>query len=325
MAHNLNFKNGKASMMYFGEKPWHGLGTELKHAATAEEALEAAQLNFVVKKAKMYAKIDGDYVENPLAFSTYRTDTGGILGTVGARYTPVQNTDAFRFFDSLVGEGEAMYHTAGALGAGETIWILAKLPDYIKVGGKDIVEKFLLLYNTHDGSSVIRARLTPVRVVCNNTLTAALRDSREQEVRIRHTANAVERLEQAHKVLGLTNQVYEELGKVFNRMSDVKTTKDERKEYTEKLFPVIDEKNEEHVVHQVQKREKVLQLEEAGVGAELSRGTVWGIYNAATEYADHIWPNDSNRDKHLKSIWFGDRGSLKKQAFELANQLISRN
>lgn len=311
--------------MYFGETPWHKLGTELKHAATSEEALKAAQLDFTVKKAKMYALIDGAHILNPDAFSTYRTDTNDILGTVGARYTPVQNVDAFRFFDSLVGDGEAIYHTAGALGAGETVWILAKLPDYIKVGGKDIVEKYLLLYNTHDGRSVIRARLTPVRVVCNNTLTAALRDSGEEEVRIRHTANAVERLEQAHTVLGLTNQVYEELGKVFNAMKDIKTTKDERKEYAQSLFPVIDEKNEEHVAHQLQKQSKVLELEEVGVGADMSRGTVWGLYNAVTELADHVWPNNDNRDKHLKSVWFGSRFQLKRTAFELASQLISQN
>ena len=172
MSHNLNQANGKAAMMYVGEVPWHGLGTKLDKPATAAEAIEAAGLNFTVEKWPMRTQRGSLPVNNH--FATVRTDTKEVLGVVGSRYEPIQNKDAFTAFDSLVGEGEAIYHTAGALGKGERIWILAKMPDYIRINGNDIVEKFLLLTNTHDGTSVVRVKLTPIRVVCENTLSIAL-------------------------------------------------------------------------------------------------------------------------------------------------------
>ena len=204
-------------MFYVGETPWHELATKLDRPATAHEAIKAAQLDYQVEKKPLraivyhtrHSPVDDHY-------ATVRMDTREVLGIVGNRYSPIQNRDAFSFFDSLVGSDEAIYHTAGALGKGERIWILAKLPSYIKVKGEDIVEKYLLLTNSHDGSSLVRAKLTPVRVVCSNTLTAAL-DGMEEEVRIRHTPNSTAKLEQAHKLLGLTNSLYDQLEIIFNR------------------------------------------------------------------------------------------------------------
>jgi phage/plasmid-like protein (TIGR03299 family) len=195
MGHNLNTSNGRASMFYVGDPPWHNLGIRLDHPATAEEAIEAAQLDYTVKKKPLRAVIHAKrHAEVGDHFATVRLDTGDVLGVVGSRYEVIQNRDAFAFFDALVGDDEAIYHTAGVLGKGERIWILAKLPDYIRVGKNDLVEKYLLLTNSHDGSSLVRAKLTPIRVVCQNTLSVALNGS-EQEVRIRHTANAREKLE----------------------------------------------------------------------------------------------------------------------------------
>ena len=205
MAHNLNIHNGRASMMYVGDAPWHKLGVKLPKLATSAEAIEAAGLDYEVHKKQLFCKPNGRHlVEVPRSFCTVRRDTEAVLGIVGDRYTVLQNEDAFTFFDSLVGTGEAIFETAGALGQGESIWLLAKLPGYIRVGRNDEVKKYLLLTNSHDGKSMVRAKLTPVRVVCNNTLSAAL-EGAEQEVRIRHTPSAVDRLEEAHKILGLTN------------------------------------------------------------------------------------------------------------------------
>jgi phage/plasmid-like protein (TIGR03299 family) len=161
----------------------------------------------------------------PNTYATVRNDTGDILGVVGSRYQPIQNREAFSFFDALVGSDEAMYHTAGVLGKGERIWIMAKLPNYIQVGKKDIVDKYLLLINSsHDGSTVVRAKLTPIRVVCNNTLSVALSGT-EQEVRVRHTANAVQNSKKLTKLLGLTNILYyEQFDSIFNRMALRKDT-----------------------------------------------------------------------------------------------------
>jgi len=142
MAHNLEQRDGKTSMFYTAEVPWHKLGTKLNNPATSKEAIEAAGLDYTVVKAPLEAVInliDRKPVNNH--FATIRTDSNEVLGIVGNRYAPIQNKDAFSFFDALVGGNEAIYDTAGVLGKGERIWILAKLPDYIRIGKNDLVEK----------------------------------------------------------------------------------------------------------------------------------------------------------------------------------------
>lgn len=320
MSHEICLKSGKASMFYVGETPWHGLGTKLDKPATAQEAIEEAQLDYRVEKKPLRAIVHPtrhSAVENH--FATVRMDTREVLGIVGNRYSPIQNADAFGFFDSLVGSGEAMYHTAGALGKGERIWILAKLPGFIKVRGNDIVDKFLLLTNSHDGTCLVRAKLTPVRVVCNNTLAAALA-GQEEEVRIRHTPNSVTKLEEAHKLLGLTNDLYNQLETIFNRMSLSKITDAQLVSYVESLIPSNPITGTSTRTENI--RNAILELHESGVGAELSRGTVWGAYNAATEYADHV-VNSNNPMKRLKSVWFGGAERLKLRAFKLAGRFLN--
>ena len=321
MAHDLfmNEETGKASMFYVGEVPWHKLGTRLNEPATAEEAIEAAGLDFTVKLKPVRTTVDRRSKTIPNTYATIRTDTGGILGVVGSRYQPIQNREAFTFFDSLVGENEAIYHTAGVLGKGERIWILAKLPDYIKVGKKDIVDKYLLLTNSHDGSSVVRAKLTPIRVVCNNTLSVALTGT-EQEVRIRHTASAVDKLEEAHKLLGLTNILYEQLDDIFNTMSLRKISEKQLIDYVKTLVP--ENPDATYQTRNENIRTSILDLHETGLGADMARGTMWGAYNAVAEYADHVQAS-KNPDKHLKSIWFGSGERMKLQAFKLAQKLMN--
>lgn len=323
----INEKNGKASMMYYGEKPWHGLGTELQKPATAEEAIKEAQLDFNVEKFPIFINAGKKQIEVKDKFATVRTDTNTPLGVVGSRYEPVQNSQAFSFFDALVGEGEAIYHTAGVLGKGERIWLLAKMPDFIKVKGAngkmDNVEKFVLLTNSHDGSSPTIAKLTPIRVVCNNTLSAALRGA-EQEVRIRHTATAEEKLREAHKILGLTNQLYTQLGEIFNTFSSKKVTDSQAKKYFEEIMP--DNKEAKHNTRKENVREKLFELYDNGIGSDMSRGTVWGLYNAITEYVDHEKYSNKQMKKEdfnkIEKIWFNGGEYLKHQAFDMALQLV---
>jgi phage/plasmid-like protein (TIGR03299 family) len=318
MGHNLNIKDGNASMMYVGETPWHRLGTKLEKPATAAEAIQAAGLDFTVQMMSLRTEHADIPVERH--FATVRMDSFQALGVVGARYTPIQNKDAFFMFDALVGEGEAIYHTAGALGKGERIWLLAKLPDYIRVNGTDIVEKYLLLTNSHDGSEVVRVKLTPIRVVCDNTLAAAL-EGAEQEVRIRHTANAQIKLKQAHEILGLSNWLYAELDRIFNGMSKRKLTGEEMKGYVRAVFP-----EPPRVYHRSQApriHEKVTELAETGAGAELARGTLWGAYNAVTEFVDHCRLSRADDSARLKSMWFGSGERIKKQAFKVAVVMLN--
>lgn len=318
MSHNINIINGVASMMYVGETPWHTLGTKLDTPATAHEAITAAHLDFQVEK--MPLRIALHNVPVPDHFATVRTDTMQVLGVVGSRYTPIQNKDAFTTFDSLVGEGSAIYHTAGALGKGERIWILAKLPEYIKVNKHDIVEPFLLLTNTHDGSGAVTVKLTPIRVVCENTLSVALNGT-EQEVHIRHTTQAEEKLKQAHEILGLSNKLFEILGQYYVGMSQKMINATMFAQYLNEIFPepiFTMQKTRVKDIH-----ERIIELSEVGVGAELTRGTLWGAYNAVTEYVDHFRLSTKNNSTRLKSMWYGSGDALKKKAFTSAVTMLN--
>ncbi len=293
--------------------PWQRLGVELNHPQTAQEAMTFAGLDFTVVKKPiremLLAPVEGSV--------TMRTDTDQFLGIAEGDYEPIQNIDAFRFFDALVAEGEATYETAGSFGNGERVWLLAKLPGYIRVHGNDIVNKYLLLTNNHDGRSQVHAKLTPVRVVCNNTLTSALRG--EGEMYIRGGGNAAKDLGQAVTILGSSISLCDRLETVFNYMASTKITENQLRQYVQTLVP--DGEKEENTTRTQEIRESVLQLYESGLGANLSRGTVWGAFNSVTEYTDHMML-EGNPTARLSSIWFGRGEQLKLKAFRLAEQML---
>lgn len=289
--------------------PWHTMGVELDSPATAKEAMEAAKLDYTVISRPIKEILDVELND----WTTMRTDKDEVLGIVGKSYEPIQNIDAFRFFDTLVTESEATYETAGVLGRGERIWMLAKLPGYIKVHGKDIIYKYLLLTNSHDDSSHVRVKVTPIRLVCNNTLSAALKGEGEFYIDYK------EDLKRIHTLLSEANSLFGQLDTVFNRMSTTKITDKQIREYVNTLIP--DTEQEEDHTHAEEVRQVMLKLHETGLGANLARGTLWGAFNSVTEYADHLMPNE-DPDSRLHSIWFGRGEQLKQRAFQLAEQMM---
>ena len=296
-----------------GQSPWHNLGTELNHPKTARNAIEMAGLNYTVVKKPLELK-PGSKQD---AYATVRTDTNDVMGFVNESYKLIQNIDAFTFFDELVAENKAIYETAGVLGKGECVWILAKLPGFINVYGNDIVNKYLLLTNSHDVSSQVRVKLTPIRVVCNNTLTAALQGA--GEVQIIHTPNALQDLEQATTLLGLSNYLYEQLSAIFNGMAARKITEEQLREYVQALVP--DNEEAENTARTEKIRNSVLQLHDSGRGAHLARGTLWGAFNSVAEYTDHMMLDEDSTTR-LNSIWFGRGEQLKLKAFHLAQRML---
>jgi phage/plasmid-like protein (TIGR03299 family) len=147
---------------------------------------------------------------------------------------PLQNSQAFAFFDPIVKDGHATYETAGALGHGERIWIQARLGNDIEVAG-DKIQRYLLLSNTHNASSSLQVKLTPVRVVCNNTLTVAL--SRSRSICIRHDHAMDEHLKQAKNLLGLVEDEYARVTATFRRIADRKLTQHQAVAYFAQVFP----------------------------------------------------------------------------------------
>lgn len=310
-------------MMYVGEVPWHGLGTALSKPATAAEAIKAASLDWTVNKAPLHYTVGQRLWPVPDQFAVVRSDSPDgkplpVLGIVGRNYTPLQNRDAFSWFDGIVGEGAAIYHTAGALGDGERVWILAKLPGEIRVVGDDIADKFLLLSNSHDGSATVQVKFTPIRVVCQNTLTMALRSG--PTVRIAHTRDLKQRMISARMKLGIIQKEFGRLEEGFRRMAKVQVTGDRLAKYLELVLPApADEENTRAIRRVELARAKTAALFETGRGNSLPqvRGSLWAAYNAVTEFVDHCQPARSD-ERRLDSIWFGDGYLTKARAYRVA-------
>lgn len=312
------------SMMYSGAVPWHGLGTRLENPATAEEAMVAAGLGWDVQKQPIYTGVDRS-VRVKDRYAVCRTDRlderdGGQLAVVGRDYTPLQNREAFGFLDPVVGEGEAIYHTAGALRHGRRIWMLAKLPGVIRVVGDDIAEKFVLLSNSHDGTAAVRIGLTPIRVVCMNTLNLALHGM--SGVSIRHNPDVADRVKQAHQLLGLVNRTMDRAGGAMQEMAGASMTHDRLATYFEQVMPTPtdDEQQRERVQ---QHHGRLAELFEAGDGNALPgvRGTLWAAYNAVTQWTDRESYTRRNKEP-LNTIWFGNGERLKRRAFSVAATMV---
>ena len=296
--------------------PWNNLGIELDHPKTARDVIKMAGLDYTVVKKQLE-------MESGLSQDTYvtvRTDTDEVLGYVNSSYKPIQNIDAFAFFDVLVAENKAIYETAGVLGKGERIWILAKLPGHINVQGKDIVNKYLLLINSHDGSLHFRVKHTPIRTVCNNILTSALQGT--GEVQFNHTPDAVSDLEQTVKMLELSDSLYEQLDSMFNSMAAKQISDEQLQEYVQAIIPDNEEALNDARTENI--RNNVFRLHESGLGADMARGTLWGAFNSITEYADHVMM-DGDSATRLNSILFGRGEKLKLKAFHLAQQFMHKD
>lgn len=232
---NIATTNDKPAFAYFGEEPWHKLGQKLDAPATDEEAIAAAGLDYDVTLTPV-ATVDGMMV--PKTRAVVRYDNQTVLGVVSDRYVPVQNKQAFGFLDAVVADGGLRYHTAGALGRGERVFLLAKLPGHIRVKqSDDLVDKFLLLSNAHDGSAALRVLFTPVRVVCQNTLSMALRKGQHEGISIRHNSNMQAKIGEAQRVLGLATAFYDNAQAKIDRLASVHPTQAQLELYFEKLYP----------------------------------------------------------------------------------------
>lgn len=315
------------SMFYVGDMPWHREGVPLKEPPSTIEAIKHAGLDWKVSKVNLFSgdqkRVDGYY-------GIKRNDTGDVLGIVKKGYTPLQNSEAFNFFDPFISNKFIEYETAGALGKGEIIWILAKIkvdPE-IRVYGDDIVNKYLLLSNGHDGQSAVNIKFTPIRVVCQNTLNLAL--SQGETTSIRHITSIHQKLEDVNIAVENIIKIYSGAEKCFKSMVEYKIDDNRAKEYFNNLYPIIDEQKVRNE-GQYKKREANIKIqhqlmvnfrESFGVKSLGIGGTLWAAYNAVTEYIDHPSVYKLGDNKLLKRIWFGEGENIKEKAYIEALQLI---
>lgn len=333
MAHQIHFNDqtGRHSFFSVKEKPWHGLGQLVEDYPTSSEAIAHAGLDFEVEKRRLFTPSASIVTQDEIISgrldvkdycSTVRIDTDTVLGVVGKDYHIVQNRDAFSFFDSIVSGDGIMYETAGALGNGERIFITAKLPDYIRVGKEDLIEKYLFLTTSHDGSGSITAAFTPIRIVCANTLNAALQ-SKTNTVRIRHTSNAKDRLEQAHKVMGISDKLSEGLEAVFNYWTRVRISDGEVKKLIqhamapskEVLKKLQEGKDEElsHCFNNMVDNAFEYAMSHPTQQTATTEGTVFGAYNGVAGYFQNVRKYKNDQAK-LSSILMGGTAQLRGQA-----------
>ena len=308
MPDNITITDGRAEMMYVGETPWHRLGNKLDNPATAEEAIAAAGLDWEVQQRPVYYYQSGILTKAKGDRAVIREDTGAKLKILSKAYQPVQNHEAFSFFDTVVGEGQAIYHTAGSLQGGRKIWILARLPHQIEVTDSDVLQCYILLSNSHDGSTSVRMRPTTVRVVCANTLSVALREKNQAEWSTSHRGDIMTRVNQAREMLSLQEAHFRAMMESIEKLADEKMKEADTENFYRDLFDIDDAADHNKSRQAV----KVDELFRTGRGN--SGETRWDMLNAITEWVDHKRGKDENR---LHSAWFGSGNEIKRRAWNI--------
>lgn len=270
------------TMMYVREKPWHGLGTEVSEAPTSADALRLAGLDWEVQQKNIQV-CGGSKIENYKA--NVRSTDGAVLGVVSDSYKIVQNADAFSFTDELIG-GDVRYETAGSLRGGKKIWLLAKMPER-KIAG-DAVEPYLCFSNTHDGTGAIRVCMTPIRVVCNNTLNLALNTAKRQWS-ARHTGNIEQKMQEARMCLQLADAYMDGLGDYADKLANKTINDEELDKILNEMFPVEENDSErKKTMAKKAKDEFMVCYWRPDIAQFLN--TAWGVVNAMSDMVSHSEP-----------------------------------
>lgn len=316
-----------------GKPAWHKLGKIVDKAMTTEEALRYGKLDYQVKQSPV-EYVDDLGIKHTMSdrVVNYNGDNGDYFGIVSKDYKLVQNNEAIKFFDTIVGEGEAIFETAGALKKGQIAFVTAKLPDYIRVEGtNDVTERYLLLSIGHDGKHATQAMFTPIRVVCNNTLSAALGSSKGK-VTIYHRGDVKSQIEQAHKVLGMTNQLTQELSEIHTLMAKTKIEDKEALRIINRQFLSAEDiiklnkgmkPTDALSTRRLNTLKGVKQFFYDGIGQDMDtcKGTVYGMYNAVNGYLSNKKNKDT--DKKVSSLYFGQNAKIIENTFNQAVSLVS--
>jgi phage/plasmid-like protein (TIGR03299 family) len=311
MAHEIE------TMAYYGAVPWHGLGVRIPEHVRfqPQEMLEAAGLDWQVGLVQLATADTREVVDR---FGVRRLSDGRILGTVGSHYRPLQNADAFAWFAPFLESREASLHTAGALRGGSRVWVLAKLNrDPLVVRGDDTVEKYLLLSHGHDGTLAVRCGFTPIRVVCNNTLSMAVSDGRSALIRLRHTDSLKTNLSAIRETINTVDAAFEATADQYRLLAHKDIHQGDVLRYVRIVFSLPDELTV-RARHMVQEIERAV---ESGLGnaAPGVRGTWWAAYNGVTEFL--AYKRGRTTDSRINSLWFGEAADLNKWALDTAVEM----
>ena len=311
MAHQIE------TMAYAGELPWHGLGTEVSNDLTPDQMMVKAGVDWKVHEAESFVEFNGEKIKTGQKALIRETD-GKVLTNVGENWHPVQNEQAFDFFNDYVMAGDMEMHTAGSLRGGQYVWALAKVKESFDLFGGDQVDSYMLFSNPHVYGKSIDIRFTPIRVVCNNTLTFALGSQAARAVKVGHRmafdADSVKvTLGIAHEKFAKYKEMAEFLGNKRYGVVDLI-------EYYNEVFPNTSRTNINSDVKTFKDLSRNAKLcydvLESQPGANFAEGTWWQAFNSVTYVTDHV--QGRNADNRLHSQWFGQNQLRKIKAAEKA-------
>jgi len=315
--HNISTVSGKPEMFYVYETPWHGLGTKVDDKLTSGAAIVAAGLNWNVTQEKLLLP-DGTEIHDRVANVRMSDDGKYIyLASVGKKYQIIQNERAFTFIDEIIGSKEAVFETAGAIDSGRKVWISAKLNEDIVVGNDDRINQYLLFVNSHDGTMTCKVFWTPIRVVCQNTLTMALGSVSGNSVSIRHTGDILSKVSAAQEILDMSKIAAKRTAEAYNVMVSKNITIERAESIFKYIVPKHNNPKSDARTRNI--REKIMNNFLEGKGSDMAGQTAWGAYNAIVEYLDHSKyevKESYDKERRMKSIMFGADVSKKTEAMK---------
>lgn len=303
------------TMAYTEKTPWHGLGVRVMPDLSTDEMLEAAKLNWKVNKEPLYMKSGGKEI-NTHKFALVRDTDHSILDIVSESWNTNQNKDAFEFFREFVESGDMEMHTAGSLQTGKLVWVLAKVKESFTLLKKDKIDSYLLFTNPHKFGQAIDVRFTPVRVVCNNTLSLALDQRSSNMVKVNHSRafNA----EEVKTTMGLASSKLHDYEEAANFLASKRFTAENLEQYFSKVFPFTNAQpttaNDNKTLSRNAK--SALEIINTQPGAELGEGSWWSAFNTVTFMTDHVLGRSA--DSRLASSWYGTNKTVKVQALNAA-------
>jgi phage/plasmid-like protein (TIGR03299 family) len=291
----------KVEMMFSANRvvPWHGLGRVIEEAPDSVAAIKLAGLEWEVRKR--HIQVEGKIVDGFKA--NVRSDNGSVLGIVTDRYQIVQNNEAFAFTDALITEGEVRYETAGSLKEGRQIWMAARLNREYNILG-DKVDPYLVFTNSHDGSGAIKILMTPIRVVCANTLNLAMRQA-SRSWSSKHIGDMSAKMHEAQRTLGLASTYMDKLDEEANSLVDIRLTSNTMKELLSEIFPTSLKDSDRKVRNIMEKREGLLKSMKAD-DLKQFQGTGWQVINGVTDFLQHSVSSRTSKENKFTNIVEGD-------------------
>ena len=304
------------TMAYAGQTPWHGLGVPVNNDLTPDQMMQKAGLDWEVEKVDAFVRV-GDQEIRTGQQALVRSSDNKILTNVGENWNPVQNKDAFDFFTEFVMSGDMDMHTAGSLRGGQMVWALAKTNESFDVFGEDKVDSYLLFSNPHQYGKSIDVRFTPIRVVCNNTLTLSLGMDTEKSVRVGHRVEF--NADEVKETLGLAHEKFLEYKEMAQYLGSKKYDMNSLIQYYNEVFPrtsrdkIESVKTAEDLSRAARQAYDVIETQP---GAKYAEGSWWQALNSVTYITDHV--QGRGGDTRLYSNWFGGNQLRKVRAAEKA-------